>query len=124
MSTKTILIAEDERIVSLGLKMLLQNNNYTVIDTVSTGEDLISSYKSKKPDLIISDLMLKGKVSGMDAIIEIRKIDSTPIIIISGYLRPKLEKLASSLSNCKVLEKPFEQSDVLYFADKILGLHI
>ena len=124
MSNKTILIAEDETIVSLDLKMFLQHNNYRVIDTVSTGEDLISSYKSKRPDLIITDLILKGKISGIDAINEIRKIDSTPIIIISGYLKPKLKNLANVITQCQVLEKPFEQADVLYYADKFFGLHL
>ena len=124
MSNRTILIAENEAIVSLDLKMLLQRKNYTVIDTVSTGEDLISSYKLKRPDLIIADLMLNGKVSGIDALSEIRKIDSTPIIIISGFLKPKLKNIASAIPNCQILEKPFEQSDVLYYADKFFGLHL
>ena len=124
MSNKTILIAEDETIVSLDLKMFLQHNNYRVIDTVSTGEDLISSYKSKRPNLIITDLILKGKISGIDAINEIRKIDSTPIIIISGYLKPKLRNLVSTIPHCQILEKPFEQTDVLYYADKFFGLHL
>jgi DNA-binding response OmpR family regulator len=37
-----------------------------------------------KTDLIIADLQLKGKISGMDALNEIQKINNIPIIIISG----------------------------------------
>jgi two-component system, response regulator PdtaR len=121
MSTKTILIAEDEKIVSLDLKMLLQNNNYIVSSSVSTGEDLILQNKLKRPDLIIADLGLKGKVSGIDAIKEIRKLDNTPIIIISGSLKSKLKKLAGTISNMEILTKPFEQSELLYLANKFFS---
>ena len=118
MPQRTILIAEDEIIVSLDLKMFLQRNSYTICANVSTGEDLIDQYKFKKPDLIIADLILKGEISGMDAIKEIRKLDSTPIIFISGTSKTKLKKFIATISNCAYLEKPFEQSEVLYLANK------
>ncbi len=123
MSKISILIAEDEAIVSLDLKMLLKNKGFIISSNVSTGEDLINQYRLKKPDLIIADLLLKGKVSGLDAINEIRKIDSTPIIIISGSLKSKLKKIAVSISNCEALPKPFEQSDLLYLVDKFFKLN-
>lgn len=118
MSEKKILIAEDEAIVSLDLKMLLKNKNFLVSSTVSTGEELINQFNLKKPDLIIADLKLKGKMSGLEAINKIRKIDDTPIIIISGSLKSKLKKIAVSIPNCRILEKPFEQSDLIYLANK------
>ena len=123
MSKKSILIAEDEAIVSLDLKMLLKNKGFIISSNVSTGEDLINQYRLKKPDLIIADLLLKGKVSGLDAITEIRKLDNTPIIIISGSLKSKLTKLANTVPGCEVLSKPFEQSDLLYLVNKFLELN-
>ena len=122
MSTKTILIAEDEKIVSLDLKMLLQHNNYIVSSSVSTGEDLIAQYKLMKPNLIIADLGLKGKISGIDAIMEIRKLENTPIIIISGSLKSKLKKLTGTMTNMEILPKPFEQSELLYLANKFFQI--
>ena len=118
MLQKTIIIAEDEVIVSLDLKVLLKHNNFIVSSTVYTGEDLINQYKLKKPDLIIADLKLKGKVSGMEAITEIRKMDNTPIIIISGSLKSKVKKFADIIPNCEVLEKPFKQSELIYLVNK------
>ena len=122
MSTKTILIAEDDKIVSLDLKMLLQHNNYIVSSSVSTGEDLIAQYKLMKPNLIIADLGLKGKISGIDAIMEIRKLENTPIIIISGSLKSKLKKLTGTMTNMEILPKPFEQSELLYLANKFFQI--
>ncbi|MGA9294351.1 MAG: response regulator [Ignavibacteriaceae bacterium] len=120
MSNKNILIAEDEAIVSLDLKMLLKNKGFNISSNVSTGEELIDQYRLKRPDLIIADLLLKGKVSGLDAINEIRKIDSTPIIIISGSLKSKLKKIVNSIPYCEALPKPFDQPDLLFLINKFL----
>lgn len=122
MSNKTILIAEDEAIVSLDLKMLLKNNNF-IVSSVSSGENLISQFLLKRPDLIIVDLKLNGKLSGLDAINEIRKSDNTPIIIVSGSVISILKEIAASIPNCEVLSKPFDQSDLLYLANKFLEFH-
>ncbi len=119
MSKKSILIAEDEAVVSLDLKMLLRHHNYLVASTVATGEDLIAEYKLKNPDLIIADLKLNGKISGIKAIKEIRKMNNTPIIIISGSFKSRLKRIADSIPNSEILEKPFEQSDLLYLANKL-----
>ncbi len=120
--SKNILVAEDERIISLDLKMFLQKNNFIVCSIVFTGEDLIDQYRSKNPDLIITDFNLRGKISCKDAIIEIRKIDSTPIIIISGSSISKMIKFASTISHCKYLEKPFDQIELLEELNLLLML--
>ena len=98
--------------------MLLQNHDFIVASTVSTGKDLITEYKLISPDLIIADLKLKGKVSGVEALREIRKINNTPVLIISGSYKSKLKKIADSIPNSEILPKPFEQDDLLYLANK------
>ncbi len=120
--SKNILVAEDERIISLDLKMFLQKNNFIVCSVVSTCEDLIDQYRSKNPDLIIIDFNLKGKISCKDAIIEIRKMDSTPIIIISGSSISKMIKFTATISHCKHLEKPFDQIELLEELNLLLML--
>ena len=120
--SKNILVAEDERIISLDLKMFLQKNNFIVCSVVSTCEDLIDQYRSKNPDLIIIDFNLKGKISCKDAIIEIRKIDSTQVIIISGSSISKVIKFAATISHCKYLEKPFDQIELLEELNLLLML--
>jgi DNA-binding response OmpR family regulator len=113
MDQKTILIAEDEIVVSLDLKMLLKHHGYCVRKAVSTGEELISEYNLEKPDLVILDLKLKGKLNGIQIIDEIRKIGSTPIVIVSSTLKSTLKKIALGFSNIKVISKPFEHEDLL-----------
>ena len=104
-----VLIAEEEVVVSLDLKLFLKRNNFRISSIVSSGEDLISDYKMKRPDLMIIDFDLKG----INAIKEIRKTSHPPIIFISGFYQPKLEKFCNMFSPCSVLKKPIRQAELL-----------
>ena len=57
MLKRKILLAEAENIISLDLQKFLQMKNFIISSVVNKGEDLISQYKFKKPDLIIADLI-------------------------------------------------------------------
>ena len=63
-------------------------------------------------------MKLKGQVSGMDAIKEIRKTTDVPIIMISGSPISSLENFVSTISNSEYLEKPFDQYQLIYLANK------
>lgn len=104
-----ILIAEKEMIVSLDLKLFLKRNNFRISSIVTCGEDLISYYKLRKPDLMIIDFDLKG----INLMKEIKETNHPPIIFISGFYQPKLEKFCSMFSPCTVLKKPIKQVDLL-----------
>lgn len=116
-----VLIAEDDAVISLDLKTLFENNNYIVSARVTYGDDLIDKYKLAKPDLIVADIKLKGQVSVMDAIKEIKKITDIPIIIISGTSRSELNNFVSTISNCEYLEKPFDQYRLIFLANKFFN---
>jgi len=98
-----ILLVEDEVIISLDLKLLLKHNNYIISSDVSTGEALLSQFQKNKPDLIILDFNLGGKIQGKDAVVEIRKHNNTPIILLSGSSRAKMQKFAADFYNIKTL---------------------
>ena len=61
MNRKRILIIEDELIHGVFLKSSIENCGYSVIDIISKGEDAINIAIQEKPDLIISDILLKAR---------------------------------------------------------------
>ena len=74
MNKEKILIIEDDSIVALDIKRILNNLEYEVTNIVSNYEDAISSIKYEKPTLIFSDVNLgKDKKDGIDIINEIQK---------------------------------------------------
>src|ERR1035437_7295134 len=79
-----ILIVEDEAIVALENKMNLSALGHKVIAIIASAEDAIIAFYEKVPDLILLDIKLKGNMDGIEAIHEIRKHSSVPVILITG----------------------------------------
>lgn len=85
-----ILIVEDHPLVIDGLKTLIeQHDDYTVTGEVSTVDDALKAIDAQKPDLLLVDITLKTRQSGLDllAIINERSID-TKAIILSMHEQP------------------------------------
>ncbi len=67
MSDKNILIVEDESIIAMEMEMTLLDMGYKVCDIVNKGENVLPTVKKKKPNLILMDINLKGRMNGIDA---------------------------------------------------------
>lgn len=62
-----ILIVEDDRTSALMLQRLLVKQGYTVVSSVSSGEDAIEAARKLEPDLVIMDISLSGNIDGIEA---------------------------------------------------------
>jgi DNA-binding NarL/FixJ family response regulator len=78
----TVLCVDDHRIVREGLRMIINSEpDMVVIDTASTGGEAVMRYRQHFPDITLMDLRLPD-ISGVDAIREIRHLDSAARIIV------------------------------------------
>lgn len=84
MSTK-ILIVEDESIVAMDLERTLKKLGYDVVGVVDTGLGAIQKIEQTRPDLVLMDIQLKGKMDGTEAAKEISNRFSIPIIFLTAY---------------------------------------
>lgn len=71
MSRPRVLLADDHRIVSEGLKGLLADD-FELVGTVEDGHALVAAAKELKPDVIVADIAMPH-LSGIDAVIQIKK---------------------------------------------------
>lgn len=71
MSRPRVLLADDHRIVSEGLKSLL-TDDFELVGTVEDGHALVAAAKELKPDVIVADIAMPH-LSGIDAVIQIKK---------------------------------------------------
>ncbi len=119
---KKILIIDDEEPIRKMLKLLLENNGYTV-NTAVNGEDGLRVYRAFHPDLIITDLIMPEK-EGLETIQEIRqKNPDVKIIAISGggigdsdmYLH-----LAKKIGADHSIAKPVHTKELLSIIDQLL----
>ncbi len=112
MSNISVLVVEDENIVAKDIQMSLQKMGYNVIGTASSGEKALEILKDSRPDIILMDIMLKGKMSGIDTAEMVKEEYDLPVIYLTAYADE------STLSKAKVTEpygyilKPFKEIDL------------
>ena len=113
MNKEKILIIEDDSIVALDIKRILNNLEYEVTNIVSNYEDAISSIKYEKPTLIFSDVNLgKDKKDGIDIINEIQKNSYIPVIFLTAYSDEDTIKRAVKTNPLGYILKPFKKEDI------------
>ncbi len=102
--------------------MLLKS--YYEIFAAPGGEEALKILRERKIDLITLDLNMP-KLSGIDTLREIRKIDSkVPVIIVTGYGTQKDEKEALLYGVRDFISKPFNINEIVSVIDGILGERI
>jgi two-component system, LytTR family, response regulator LytT len=107
-----ILIVEDELVVSKYIEACLKNLGYDIADIVTTGEDAISKADSIRPDLILMDIRLNGKMTGTEAAVKIKEIMDVPIVFLTAYADEKNIEMAKASEPYGYLVKPFYEKEL------------
>lgn len=111
---KTILIVEDKLIPAEYLSCTLKDNGYTVLNIADTGHKAIEIAKREKPDVVLMDIMLKEKMSGIEAAMEI--CYHTPhckIIYLTAYSNKEIIDAAYESRAYAYLLKPYREQEIL-----------
>ena len=67
MKTQTILIVEDGTLISFDLKSKLEHRGYHVLPIVASVTEAVESAVQERPDIILTDVVLKDEENGIDA---------------------------------------------------------
>jgi two-component system, response regulator PdtaR len=84
MEKSKILIVEDDKLLAMINERMLKRFGYDITGIAETGDEAIREVLSNEPDIILMDVSLKGEMDGFDAVREIRKRTSAPVIFVSG----------------------------------------
>lgn len=109
---KRILIVEDEKIIAEDIKRTLQSFDYEVIGINSSGESAVETAQQEKPDLILMDVMLSGKMNGLEAADHIYNNFDIPVIFLTAYANDEILTKATLSSPFGYLIKPFEDREL------------
>ena len=116
---KKILIVEDEKVIALDLQKTISYFGYSVISTVSSGEEALDIIAESKPDLVIMDILLEGDLNGIETGVIISERYKTPIIYITAYAKEIL--LRSKITESSTyLVKPFDEAKLKEKIDAVL----
>ncbi len=123
-SAKKILIVEDELLVSEDIAFRLKSLGYEVTGQVISGEEALASVKNDKPDLILMDIMLKGKLDGIQTYEIISKDYSIPLIYLTSYSDEKTFSRAKLTQPFGYIIKPFEERELKTVIEVALYKHL
>lgn len=109
-----ILIAENDSNTISDLKTILEKLEYNIVAVVSSGEEAIRAARDLKSDLILIDINLKGKMSGVEAAKEIKNLYEIPIIFLTIFIKNCLIKSLQLPEDAIVLSKPVNEEHLKY----------
>jgi PAS domain S-box-containing protein len=81
----TILIVEDERIVAKDLQQTLSGMGYTVLGLAASGEEALARAQPQRPDLVLMDIRIKGKLDGIETAELLRRQCSAPVVYLTAH---------------------------------------
>lgn len=109
----SVIIVEDEIISALYLKSALEKENFKVLSIVSNGTEAIKNIKEQKPDVIIMDILLSGKINGIKVAKAVREFTDSPIIFTTGYSSNDITMEIGYIKNSSYLEKPLDANKIV-----------
>jgi PAS domain S-box-containing protein len=112
MATGKIVVVEDERIVARDLEATLTRLGYSVCAVVSSGEEAIQQAEQCRPDLVLMDIVLKGRVDGVEATRIIRERFDIPVIYLTAYADDATFQRAKATLPASYLFKPFKEREL------------
>lgn len=107
-----IMVVEDEYIVSLDLKTMLEDLGHQVIATVTRGEEVVNMAYRYQPDMVLMDIRLAGKTTGTEAAQRLREVMDVPVIFLSAYSDDSVLAEAEKSFPYGYLLKPFERREL------------
>ena len=109
-----ILIVEDDLVSAEYLRTICTDGGLHVYDAVDNAKDALSICKSKKPTLILMDIMIKGPISGCELAMQIRAFDLDVIIIfITAYTSEEMIDYALDANAYSYLLKPYRDVEII-----------
>ena len=120
MKKTTVLLADDHKIVRMGLSALFASDrNFSVIAEADNGKSAVEKTLSAKPDVIIMDLMMPG-VDGIEATREIKsRLPNSKIVILTSYSTSDKISQALALGADGALLKTTDDTNLLNAVRKV-----
>ena len=110
--TLSVVIAEDEALIRLDLKEMLEEEGYVVAGEVGDGASAVDLAQKLRPDLVIMDVKMPG-LDGISAAEQISAQRLAPVVILTAFSQRDLVRRASDAGALAYLIKPFTKADLV-----------
>ena len=109
---RRVLIAEDEALIRLDLKEMLEEEGYAVVGEAGDGEEAVTLADELRPDLVILDVKMP-KLDGIAAAERIAGERVAPVVILTAFGQRDLVERAREAGAMAYLVKPFQKKDLV-----------
>ena len=115
-----VVIAEDEALVRLDLKEILEEEGYEVVGETGRGDEAVKLVEELGPDLAILDIKMPGQ-DGLTAAREITSEQRAAVLILTAFSQRNLIEEARDAGVLAYLIKPFQRSELIPAIEVALG---
>jgi AmiR/NasT family two-component response regulator len=107
-----VVIAEDEALIRMDLREMLEEEGYVVAGEAADGETAVQLAEQLRPDLVIMDVKMPG-LDGISAAERITASQLAPVVILTAFSQRDLVQRASEAGAMAYLIKPFTKADLV-----------
>ena len=115
-----VVIAEDEALVRLDLKEILEEEGYDVVGETGRGDEAVKLVQELSPDLAILDIKMPGQ-DGLTAAREITAEQRAAVLILTAFSQRNLIEEARDAGVLAYLIKPFQRTELIPAIEVALG---
>jgi len=112
MKNLQIVVVEDESLVAKDIVNMVRGLGYSVPAVVSTGEEAIVIAEKTRPDLILMDIVLKGRIDGIEAAQRIWETLSIPVVYLTAFADDATLQRAKVTEPFGYILKPFDEREL------------
>jgi response regulator NasT len=119
---RRVLVAEDEALIRLDLKEMLEEEGYDVVGEAGDGEQAVRLAEELRPDLVILDVKMPV-LDGISAAEQIVAKRIAPVVMLTAFSQRELVERAVEAGAMAYLVKPFAKSDLLPTIEVAVSRH-
>jgi len=112
MDKTKIMVVEDEGIVAHNIARQLTDMGYNVVAITYSGEEAIDKARELQPDLVLMDIVLAGRMDGIQAAEKIKAIADIPVVYLTSYADDKTFGRAKISGPSGYVLKPVEKKQL------------
>ncbi len=104
-----VLIADDEALIRMGLRTMLEEKGHKVVGAAADGATALHMARTAKPDVILLDIKMPG-LDGLEAARRIMRERPTPIVMLTAFSQRELVEQAKDAAVFGYLVKPVKEA--------------